>query len=183
MTTPIPDYFAPAPTEAEAVLRRVKGNTRREMIAAAFERGDTVDSVPADWKSHNLPKYLKQMLQRQHPQARGGEDLPDLGADEVEIARVTLVDSVHGEIFSLRARRTPNGGIALSLVDEWDTDFTLPPTEIAAPMTAEQLLRFLQAADPSPLTGPCQLRLDSAFYLGLDDLADRLMVKQFVEGD
>jgi hypothetical protein len=114
-----PDYFAAAPTTAEALLRRVKGNERRAMISAALDRGDTLDSVPADWKEHNLPDHLKNRLQRQHPQARGGEDLPDLRDGEVEIARITLVDSGHGEVISLRARLLADGGrIELSLSDE-----------------------------------------------------------------
>ena len=182
MTGTRPDYFAPAPTPAEAVLRRVKGNTRRAMINGALERGDPLDSVPADWQEHDLPEYLKNLLQRQHPQSRGGEDLPDLFEGEVEIARITLVDSVHGEVISLRARRTPEGaGMSLRLVDEWESEYTLARAVIGLALTAEELLRLLQDAEPSPLTSSCRLRLDSAFYPGLDELADRLKVKRLDE--
>jgi hypothetical protein len=178
MTNTRPDYFAPAPTPAEAVLRRVKGNTRRAMIGAALERGEPLDSVPADWQEHDLPGYLKNLLQRQHPQSRGGEELPDLLDGEVEIARITLVDSVHGEVCSLRAMRSSEGaGISLRLVDEWETEYALPRTQISQALTAQEVLRLLQDAEPSPLTSSCRLRLDSAFYPGLDDLADRLQVK------
>ena len=177
-----PDYFAAAPTTAEALLRRVKGNTRRAMISAALDRDDSLDSVPADWQEHDLPDYLKNLLQRQHPQARGGEDLPDLREGEVEIARITLVDSVHGEVTSLRARRSADGSrIELSVSDEYETEFTLPRAEVEQPMTAEELLRLLQHTDPPPLKSSCQLRLDSPFYPALDDLADQLQVKQLDE--
>lgn len=177
MPEPLPDYFAPAPTAEAAALRRVKGSTRREMISLALERGDPLDSVPEDWLSHELPDYLKRLLQRRHPSHRGGEDLPDLRKGEVEIARITLVDAVHGEVISLRARRS-RAAIGLSLVDEYETEYALPRKTVRQPLTAEEALQLLAAADPSPLSGTCQLRLDSDFYPDLDALADLLKVKK-----
>lgn len=180
-----PDYFGEAASEADAVLRRIKGNTRRSMIAQTLLRGEPIESVPEAWTAHDLSSYLKNFLQAQHPQARGGEDLPDLLDGEVEIARVTLVDSVHGEVTSLRARlgRSDDGsaggaGIALRLVDEWETDFALPLMQVDRALTAEELLDLLASTDPSPLESSCQLRLDSPFYPELDLLADRLGAKK-----
>jgi hypothetical protein len=70
---------------------------------------------------------LKNWLGRQNPQFRGGEDLPDLENGEVEIARLTLANSVHGEVTSLRAKLTKEDGkISLRMVDEYESEIKLP---------------------------------------------------------
>lgn len=181
MTERRPDYFSPAATPALAALRRAKGNTRRTMIAAALERGEPLSSIPEEWLQHDLPDFNKALLQQMDPQARGGEDLPDLLEGEVEVARITLVDSVHGEVTSLRARRSGKRGIRLSLVDEYETEFRLLCEQLDQPPTEVELLHLLAAAEPCPLRSSCQLRLDSVFYPALDATADRLQVKQHEE--
>jgi hypothetical protein len=174
-----PDYFAPVHGEVQALLRRVKGNTRRKWVIDALQRGEGLHGIPHDMLGHDLSGLLKGMLQRLNPQARGGEDLPDLARGEVEIARITLVDSVHGEVFSVRARPvTRKGLIELRVVDEYETDIALPTSRFEQPLTTTELLRLLAGADPSPLVSSCQLRLDSEFYPRLDELAERLKVKR-----
>jgi len=92
------------------------------------------------------------------PQARGGEDLPDLVQGEVEIARLTLVDSVHGEATSLRAKRDPEDlSILLSMVDEYGTEFELPTRKVSVPLTAEEVLVIFRDADPTPTETSCQI--------------------------
>jgi hypothetical protein len=177
-----PDYFAPASGRVQALLRRVKGNTRRQWIVDALMRGDTPETIPPDMLGHDIGNSLKGMLQRMHPQARGGEDLPDLAPGEVEIARITLVDSVHGEVISVRAQPLEGqGAFELRVVDEYESEIALPTTRFERSLGATELLRLLAAADPSPLVSSCQLRLDSDFYPGLDKLADRLKLKQLEE--
>ena len=97
-----PDYFIEQPVE-DSVIRRIKGNFRRAMVVRSIS-ADGLASVPKDWQAHDIPEELKNMLtSTAGPQARGGEDLPNLSDNEVEIARLTLTDSVHGEVTSLRA--------------------------------------------------------------------------------
>ena len=170
MTTPQVDYFAPASTPEEAVLRRIKGEFRRSFIAEAI-RTDGLASIPPQWIEHDLQELFKQMLAGSGPRRRGGEDLPDLDDGEVEIARVALVDSVHGEVTSLRAKRGP-GSISLCLVDEYETEFDLPRESIDRPFTSVELIRFLAECSPSPLESECQLRISSPFHGDLQALLD-----------
>jgi len=163
-----PDYFAPAPSTEDAVLRRIKGNFRRQMISKSiFNEG--LASIPELWCAHDIPEHFKATLTSSAgPRARGGEDLPDLAEGEVEVARLTLLDSVHGEVTSLRARRDPQDrSMLLSMVDEYETEFKLPKTEFSAPLTAEEVFALFRHADPTPLTTSCQIEFSSAFYPNL----------------
>ena len=47
-----PDYFRPV-MPVEAILRRVKGNDRKDMLLGAIER-DGIETIPEDWLAHEL---------------------------------------------------------------------------------------------------------------------------------
>ncbi|MFO0962034.1 MAG: hypothetical protein U0625_03915 [Phycisphaerales bacterium] len=164
------DYFAPSSSLEEAVIRRIKGDHRKVFIAEAI-RQDGLDSIPPQWTAHNLDELFKTMLMSRNPRNRGGEDLPDLDEGEVEVARVSLADSVHGEVTSLRARKA-GGRIQLRMVDEYESEFDLPQTEIAAPFSAGELIAFFAACEPCPFDTDCRLRIASPFYEGLQRLLD-----------
>ena len=118
------------------------------------------------------------MTSKLGPRARGGEDLPDLDQGEVEIARLSLVNSVHGEVTSLRAKRDPGGpSILLSMVDEYDTEFELPKREVPAPLTAQEVLVMFRDAEPTPPETSCQIEFSSVFYPNLDSLATEMGIK------
>lgn len=167
------DYFAPSSSLEEAVIRRIKGDHRKVFVTEAI-RQDGLDSIPPQWTAHNLDELFKTMLMSQNPRNRGGEDLPDLDEGEVEVARVSLANSVHGEVTSLRARRA-GGRIQLRLVDEYESEFELPQTEIAAPFSAEELLEFFAACEPCPFETECRLRIASPFYEGLQTRLDEIL--------
>jgi hypothetical protein len=103
------DYLKPAATAEEEILRRIKGNYRRQFVSRAMQ-DEGVESVPAAWKNHDISKALKGWLGQQNPSFRGGEDLPDVEDGEVEIARLTFANSVHGEVTSLRAKQANEDG-------------------------------------------------------------------------
>ena len=171
------DYFAPAPTPEEETLRRIKGTYRREFIARAIDE-DGLDSIPHQWTEHALRPIFQNALGGQNPARRGGEDLPDLDEGEVEIARLTLVNAVHGEVTSLRARPAHDAaGILLRMVDEYLTNFNLPTDHIAKPLSTEDVLGYFRKADPSPTDTTCEIALQSFFYPDLDQLAEQLSVK------
>ena len=120
------DYFKPAPSAEESILRRIKGNYRRSFVGAAIKDGG-LESIPEAWTTHDLSENLKNLLQQQHPAARGGEDLPDLEDGEAEIARLSLTNSVHGEVTSLRAKQEAQGAkVVLRMVDEYESEIALP---------------------------------------------------------
>lgn len=179
-----PDYFKPT-TPVETALRRIKGNMRRAMALAAVEN-DGFNTIPEDWLDHDLSDVLKNTLGRQQPNFRGGEDLPDLLDGEVEIARMSLVDSVHGEVTSLRARRDDDGRtILLTLVDEYgdisEEEYKLEMSCFSSPLTAEEVLQVFSNSEPCACLQSCEQRFSSDFYPGLDELADKLNIKQVWE--
>ena len=113
------------------------------------------------------------------PQGRGGEDLPDLDQGEVEIARLTLVNSIHGEVTSLRAKRDLRDlSVLLSMVDEYGTKFELPKRKVSAPLTSEEVLVTFRNAEPAPTATSCQIEFSSLFYPNLDSLATEMRIKR-----
>jgi len=165
------DYFAPSADPKLDVLRKIKGNTRRAFVADAIA-SDGLASIPPGWLAHDLSDALKAVLGAQNPRARGGEDLPDLEADEVEIARLTLANSVHGEVSSLRARRDPRTKLIMfRMVDEYETPITLPFSRAPAALTAGQVVQLFVESEPSQTETTCRIDFQSDFYPGLNDLA------------
>ena len=162
----------------EAILRAIKGNFHRAMVAKKLST-EGLSAIPEAWQAHSIPELLKRVLtDTAGPQARGGEDLPDLGQGEVEIARLTLLDSVHGEVTSLRAKReSSDSGIVLSMVDEDGTEFQLPVQRVSASLTAGEVLVMLRDSEPSPTDTSCQVGFDSCFYPKLDALAVEMGIK------
>lgn len=177
-----PDYFAPAPSAEDVVLRRIKGNYRRQMISKSI-RDEGLASIPELWCAHDISESFKEVLtSTAGPRARGGEDLPDLAEGEVEIARLSLVDSVHGEVTSLRAKRDPkNGAILLSMVDEYEMEFKLLKRRVSTPLTAVEVLAVFRDANPSPLATSCQLEFSSFFYSNLNVAASEMVKKSAEE--
>ena len=173
-----PDYFAVAPSIEDTVLRGIKGNFRRQMIIKSL-LSEGLASVPEPWRAHDISENLKNVLTSSiGPQGRGGEDLPALEQGAVEIARLSLVDSVHGEVTSLRAKRDPGDpSIFLSIVDEYGTTFELPSRKVSVPLTAEEVLVTFRDADPAPTDTSCQIEFSSFFYPNLDHLATEIGIK------
>ena len=171
------NYFEPAATAEEQIIRRIKGNYRRRFVSRAMQ-DQGVASVPDLWKNHEFSEVVKNWLGGQNPQFRGGEDLPDLENGEVEIARLTLANSVHGEVTSLRAKLTKQDGkISLRLVDEYESDIKLAYQLANMPLTSEQVIRLFQDADPTATKFGCEIEFQSFFHADLTEVAQRLGVK------
>jgi len=166
------DLFSSDITREQAILRRIKGNIRRELALNSMDI-DGPDSVPEEWRAHELAEELKCLLQQQHPRARGGEDLPDLMEGEVEVARMTLANSVHGEVTSLRAQRNPDDNrILFRMDDEYGTEFSLPELDAEQGISVRQVLDLFTEADPSPTDTECEVQFQSWFFPDLDQLAN-----------
>ncbi|MFM1881710.1 MAG: hypothetical protein RJA05_119 [Planctomycetota bacterium] len=170
MSEPNIDYFAKPKSLEEAVLRRIKGADRRALVAEQIKRSG-LDSIPIELTTQALDEIRGAWWKQMGWRACGGEDLPNLANMEVEIARVRYVDTIHGEVTSLRARRKGRK-IRLRLCDEYQTDFTLPTDTIDEPFSPTELIRFLADCDPSPFDNECTMQIASPFYENLQPLLD-----------
>ena len=73
----------------------------------------------------------------------GGEYLPDYRRHETEIVRIELESTTY-DVISLRARPT-GSRIEYRLVDEYESEFTLPQRTSHRPFSLRQLVRFLDS--------------------------------------
>lgn len=126
----------------EQRLGRIKGTVRRQMVDNALRQGEPVLEEPIADQSLE-PNDLRSWG-RVHPAFMGGEYLPDLAQEEVEIARIEL-ESVTADVISLRARQE-SGQIHYRLVDEYDTQFTVHPEHTDVPLTLREVIAMLETA-------------------------------------
>src|SRR5438034_5630547 len=80
-------YFGPVPLETH-LLSRVAGQERREILRRELAAGNR--NLPSEFFDCLLDEELRLALGRVHPAFMGGEYLPPLLDDEVEIARISL---------------------------------------------------------------------------------------------
>jgi hypothetical protein len=66
------NYFEPAATAEEEIIRRIEGNYRSRFVSRAMQ-DDGVDSVPGAWKQHDISEVLKGWLGQQNPRFRAAE--------------------------------------------------------------------------------------------------------------
>lgn len=159
-----PSYWSESdPTKL--LLNSVQGQLRRGFVKEALENPG--EPLPPELvTAPKLDTELRQVIAGIHPALMGGEYLPDMQDDEVEIARVVL-DSVMCDVTSVRAHRLPSGRIGYRVVDEYaeyedeeegegeaDGDseseerkekwpFVLPFTESDQPLTLAELVEFM----------------------------------------
>ncbi len=114
-----PTAYFDLSTEESKLLSKVKSVVLRKEIQELFREGryEAVDELLKSAMSRDDQKALEAF----HPMYMGGNYLPDLQDDEVEIARV-LLESVTRDVTVVFARRD-KGGICYRLVDEYESDW------------------------------------------------------------
>lgn len=85
----------------------------------------------------------------------------------MEIARLSLTNSVHAEVTSLRARKDGKE-IALRMVDEYETEIELPFDRVPKPMGDEEVFNLFKDAEPSPMNTGCEFEFQSFFHKTLN---------------
>lgn len=128
----------------------IKGELRRQAAKELATAGiiDPVISVEI------LPYEQLEGVGALHPWLMGGEFLPDLLPNEIEIARVTL-KSTTMDVISIRARRV-GLRIAYRIVDEYSEnsgDYRVLPKTSDQPLTLRQLIRMIDKAQEWGLNG------------------------------
>ncbi len=137
-------YFWPLGLETH-LLARIKGAERKAALQKLIDAGD-LDVVPEFLAHSALSDEERQALGRIHPAFMGGEYLPDLTSNEVEIARITIA-SVTQDVTCVRARRGKNR-ISYRVVDEYEGE-TLSERRTRAstrPLTLGELEAFFNGA-------------------------------------
>ena len=140
-------------TPAQAILKNIKGDFRREEIRKALTEGK-LEEIPQEILRDTISDKLRKATGRIHPRFMGGEYLPDYRAGEVEIARISLASTTN-DIISLRARRGRTGVIRYSIADEYNGDFTyvLSRKTSRQPLTLRQLVSFLEDSSQNEVPG------------------------------
>ncbi len=122
----------------------IKGKARRDLARKLAAEGR---ELPAELAAPELTPDDRRMWGLIHPAMMGGDYLPRMGRDEVEIARISL-KSVTGDQISVRARRRSDR-IVYSIVDEYEGEngaYELHPKSSSKPLSMRQLVDFLDRA-------------------------------------
>ena len=120
-----------------------------------FERRMDLAEATGDWSDCRVPAVPFAM--------RGGDFLPRLRKNEVEIARLSL-ESTTWDVISIRAR--PVGQrIAYRVVDEYQTDYVIRPKTSKHPLTLAQLVALIEGlSDGEQDRSPAAMREDQVIY-------------------
>ena len=135
-------YFFPMGLD-KFLLATVKGAERRNEVERLIAEGRILDIE--DWLAHSaLDESTRKLIGSFHPRFMGGEYLPNLGAGEVEIARIELA-SVTSDVKSIRAKQR-SGRIYYSIQDEYETNFKIKPAWSKKPLTLNQIIELVETA-------------------------------------
>lgn len=120
----------------------ITGELRRQAAKNVAASGSDL-AVPTEPTLDSTARSIQGSI---HPRLMGGEYLPPLRPDEVEIARVTL-RSVTMDVFSIRARRSGER-IYFRLVDEYMEQepperFAVKPRWAKSPLSMRQVITII----------------------------------------
>ncbi|MFO1303177.1 MAG: hypothetical protein U1F54_05560 [Burkholderiales bacterium] len=123
----------------------IQGMARRELARQLAAEGR---DLPEELAGATLTDDDRRAWGRMHPSMMGGEYLPPMHEDEVEIARISLA-SVTADQISVRARRVDDG-IAFRIVDEYDEPgecrYEALPEHVRETLTLSELVEMLDNA-------------------------------------
>ena len=137
------DYFWAADLKIP-LLSGIGGETRRQLVGELVTGGNP---IPAGLDAPLLDEKTRQAWGRIHPSNMGGEFLPALRQDEVEIARISLA-SVTADQISVRARRSGKR-IAYCVVDEYGLEiatYSCRPASSVSPLSLRRLIGLMESA-------------------------------------
>ena len=128
---------------------KILGELRR---SAAVE-GVRTTYYPPELVGRKFHSYLRQKEGRKHPWLMGGEYLPELFEDEVEICRIVLKSSTM-DVISFRAQQADKK-LEFRVVDEYgDSEYQLPiPTSNTALTMGELITNLNECVELSADSG------------------------------
>jgi hypothetical protein len=136
------------------IVASILGEERRRDVAQRLERGDFPPSGCVDWLTESkLDDGVRKRMGAIHPRFMGGEYLPGIAQDEIEIARVVFA-SLMQDVTSIRATRVGRR-VCYSIVDEYETAFEPCQVWSRRPLTLRELIKFIDgSAHPGDEFGP-----------------------------
>lgn len=138
-------YFLDVDPKA-LILSSILGEERRKDVQRRLESEGFDPAIWGEWLTESrLDDHTRKLTGGVHPALMGGEYLPQLGQNEIEIVRIVLA-SVTQDVISIRARRSGKR-IAYRVVDEYETEFALPRKTSAVPMSLRQLIAFIDGTN------------------------------------
>jgi hypothetical protein len=137
-------YFWPIGLKTH-LLAKVKGAERKILLRRLIATKQ-LDDIPETLTRSALSDDERRARSYVHPAMMGGEFLPDMDEQEVEIARITL-QSVTQDVTSVYARRE-GGRIYYRVVDEYEGDTLSDQRERISdqPLTLGELEAYFNAA-------------------------------------
>ena len=158
------DYFGRYDLQSE-LLTQVKGTVRRKALREALEEGQIMQ-VPDEVKNASLSEVVRQYVGSLHPSFMGGEYLPSVDNEVVEIARIRI-NSTTGDVTSVYARLVGRR-IAYRVVDEYQGDTLSGSARRTSvrPLTMGQMIDFFLGAWDLYICLDCNFEGDLEEMLG-----------------
>jgi hypothetical protein len=150
---------------------RIKGELRRKAAEQQLDLGVAEEGV----LKSALDEGERIAAGRVHPRFLGGEFLPDLYPNEVEIARVVL-DSTTLDVISIRAKHTKQR-LKYSVVNEYDSDFQFSPKSSTRTLTLGQIIDLIEGMSKGGQSASPSAYRDSQDLARAEDIRD---MKTFV---
>ena len=127
-------------TLEQKLKSKITGQLRSEIVVRNIRQG----SVPSEFLRSALDENLKATQGRIHPSMMGGEYLPKLYPNEVELCRVVL-KSTTMDVESFRVRKQKYRFV-YRIVDEYSNQFILKQTTSTEPLSMGRVIEILDTA-------------------------------------
>jgi len=141
-----PATYWPDILDQEQLLTRIQGQARRDITRQILAE-DGVAGLDAIITGETLADEDRRDWGLLHPHCMGGEYLPQLDVEDIEIARISLASTTSDQI-SIRASRAGET-IRYSVCDEYDTEFELAIAESEQPLTLGELIALIDGSKDS----------------------------------
>jgi len=128
------------------VVASILGEERRKDVRERLATGDFDPLIWGPWLTESkLDDSIRQLIGQTHPWFMGGEYLPALEQDEIEIARIVCASATQ-DVTSIRARRR-GGRIYYRVVDEMEGAFRVVKSWSLKPLTLGELIGLIACSD------------------------------------
>ena len=130
---------------ATLIVASILGEERRKDVSDRIASDDFDPLVWGDWITEpKLDDSVRSIIGQGHPRFLGGEYLPSIAEEEIEIARIVLA-SVTQDVYSIRARRQGKL-IVYRVVDEYESTFNLAMESSTQPLSMKELIGLIDGS-------------------------------------